>query len=305
MSFESTMRWLVVGGIVLVVALFVWTAVGQESPPVKGDLAPATSAPADQGKATEAAPTTTPVGATSAQPGPGISAESPEATKPSSPNDAPTFKSWKDKVSYAFGVDLARDLKRQRNDLNIDLLMKAMGDALSDKPLLLSNDEVTATVKRVEQEQKDDFEHAKAMLSEKNRKAGEAFFAENARKEGVVTLPSGLQYKILKKGEGKVPTVRDAVVCKYKGTLLDGTEFDSSEKRGGQVTVPVKGLLAGWTQALQMMPVGSKWQLFIPPQLAYGDKIVHGLAPNTSVIFDVELVSIEEKSQTAQAVSAK
>jgi FKBP-type peptidyl-prolyl cis-trans isomerase FklB len=213
------------------------------------------------------------------------------------PADAPVVNNRKDKISYAFGVDLARDLKRQKQDLNVDLLMRALTDALADKPLVMTDEQVTATLKQVEAEQKQDFEHAKRMISEKNKKAGEAFFAENAKKEGVVTLPSGLQYKVLKKGDGKVPTLDDRVVCKYKGALLDGTEFDNSDKRGGQVTVPLKGLMSGWTQALQMMPVGSKWQLFIPPQLAYGDKIMYGLGPNTTLIFEVELVSIEDKPQ--------
>lgn len=213
----------------------------------------------------------------------------------------PTIQDRKDKISYAFGMDLARDLKRQKQDLNVDLLMKGLKDALADKPLLMTDDEVTATLKQLEAEQKQDYEHARMMIAQKNRTAGEAFFSENAKKEGVVTLPSGLQYKILKKGDGKTPTLDDKVVCEYKATRLDGTEFDSTEKRGHAVTLPVKGIMAGWTQALQMMPVGSKWQLFIPPQLAYGEKIVNGIGPNAMLIFELEVVSIEDKQQTASA----
>jgi FKBP-type peptidyl-prolyl cis-trans isomerase len=215
--------------------------------------------------------------------------------------EAAVFQSRKDRISYAFGMDLARDLKQQKNDLNVDLLMQALRDALADKPLLMTDDEVTATLKQLEAEQKQDYEHARKMIAEKNRRAGESFFSENAKKEGVVTLPSGLQYKILKKGDGKTPTLDDKVVCQYKATLLDGTEFDSTEKRGHAVTLPVKGIMAGWTQALQMMPVGSKWQLFIPPQLGYGDKIVNGIGPNAMLIFEVELMSIQDKAQTASA----
>lgn len=225
----------------------------------------------------------------------------PAATAAQSQSDDPVIQNRKDKISYAFGVDLARDLKRQKNDLNVDLLMRAMADALADKPLVMTDDDVTATLKQVEADEKQDFEHAKMMIGEKNRRAGEAFFSENAKKEGVVTLPSGLQYKILKKGEGRAPTPDDKVVCQYKGTLLDGTEFDSTEKRGHAVTLPVKGIMAGWTQALQMMPAGSKWQLFIPPQLAYGEKIVHGIGPNATLVFEVEVMSIEDKTQTASA----
>jgi FKBP-type peptidyl-prolyl cis-trans isomerase FklB len=213
----------------------------------------------------------------------------------------PTIQDRKDKISYAFGMDLARDLKRQKNDLNVDLLMKALKDALADKPLLMTDDEVTATLKQLEAEQKQDYEHARLMIAQKNKTAGEAFFSENAKKEGVVTLPSGLQYKILKKGDGKTPILDDKVLCQYKATLLDGTEFDSTEKRGHAVTLPVKGIMAGWTQALQMMPVGSKWQLFIPPQLAYGEKIVNGIGPNAMLIFELEVISIEDKQQTASA----
>jgi FKBP-type peptidyl-prolyl cis-trans isomerase len=180
-------------------------------------------------------------------------------------------------------------------------LMKALKDALADKPLLMTDDEVTATLKQLEAEQKQDYEHARMTIAQKNKTAGEAFFSENAKKEGVVTLPSGLQYKILKKGDGKTPILDDKVLCQYKATLLDGTEFDSTEKRGHAVTLPVKGIMAGWTQALQMMPVGSKWQLFIPPQLAYGEKIVNGIGPNAMLIFELEVVSIEDKQQTASA----
>jgi FKBP-type peptidyl-prolyl cis-trans isomerase FklB len=227
----------------------------------------------------------------------------PEATVTSnSRQDAPTILSRKDKVSYAFGVDLARDLKRQKEDLNVDLLIRALTDALADKNLIMTDEEVTATLKTVEAEQKHDFEHAKMMIAEKNRKAVEAFVAENVKKEGVVTLPSGLQYKILKQGDGKMPTADDHVVCHYRGTLVDGTEFDSSYKRNQPATLPVKGVMAGWTQALQMMPVGSKWQIFIPPQLAYGERVVSGIGPNAMLIFEVELLSIQDRPQTASAV---
>ncbi len=139
------------------------------------------------------------------------------------------------------------------------------------------------------------------MLSGKNKEAGDAFFAENLKKEGVVTLPSGLQYKILRQGDGKKPTLEDVVVCNYRGTLLDGTEFDSSYKRNEPATMPVKGLIKGWSEALQLMSVGSKWQLFIPPQLAYGERVVGGIAPNAMLVFEVELISIQDKPQTASA----
>jgi FKBP-type peptidyl-prolyl cis-trans isomerase len=136
---------------------------------------------------------------------------------------------------------------------------------------------------------------------EKNKKAGEAFLAANKEKPGVVTLPSGLQYKILQPGSGPKPTASDSVVCNYRGTLVDGTEFDSSFKRGQPATFPVGQVIKGWTEALQLMPVGSKWELFIPSDLAYGERGTNGgpIGPNETLIFEVELVSIQAKSQPA------
>jgi FKBP-type peptidyl-prolyl cis-trans isomerase len=213
----------------------------------------------------------------------------------------PAFQNWKDKLSYAIGADLARGLRSQRVDVNVDVLVGALRDALAGKKLVMTQEEVTATLKRFENEQKQDYEHAKAMLSGKNKEAGDAFFAENLKKEGVVTLPSGLQYKILKQGHGKKPALEDVVVCNYRGTLLDGTEFDSSYKRNQPATIPVKKLIKGWSEALQLMSAGSKWRLFIPPQLAYGERVVAGIAPNATLVFEVELISIQDKPQTASA----
>jgi FKBP-type peptidyl-prolyl cis-trans isomerase FklB len=187
------------------------------------------------------------------------------------------------------------------NSLNVDLLMRALTDALAGNKLIMTDEEVAAMVKTFEAEQKQGLQHARMMLSERNRREGEAFFAENAKKDGVVTLPSGLQYKILKKGDGKTPTLEDVVLCNYSGKLLDGTEIDSSYKRNEPTSVPVKGLIPGWMQALQLMPVGSKWQLFVPPQLAYGDKAGGPVPPYTTLIFEVELLSIQDKPQAATA----
>jgi FKBP-type peptidyl-prolyl cis-trans isomerase len=211
------------------------------------------------------------------------------------------FQSQTDKLSYAFGINLARDLQRQKNSLNVDLLIRALTDALAGNKLIMTEEEVATMVKTFEVEQKQGLQHARIMLSERNKREGEAFFAENAKKEGVVTLPSGLQYKILKKGDGKIPTLEDVVLCNYTGKLLDATEIDSSYKRKEPTALPVKGVIPGWTQALQLMPVGSKWQMFIPPQLAYGDNATAAFGPNATLIFEVELLSIQEKAQTASA----
>jgi FKBP-type peptidyl-prolyl cis-trans isomerase FklB len=282
-TLKFAMRWMMT----IVLASLVGTAVGQQASPANNGQ----PTPSGKPQAEAAAPSKT---------DPEAANPKPEAATTSPPAE-PTIQSRKDKISYAFGVDLGRDLRNQKNDLNVDLLLRALKDSLAEKPLLMTDDEVTATLKQLEAEQKQDYDHARKMIAEKNRRAGEAFFSDNAKKEGVVTLPSGLQYKILKKGDGKTPTLDDKVVCEYKGTVLDGTEFDSSEKRGHAVTLPVKGIMPGWTQALQMMPAGSKWQLYIPPQLAYGEKIVNGIGPNAMLIFEVEVVSIEDKPQTAAA----
>ncbi len=230
----------------------------------------------------------------------------PEAATPGkSQSGEPVIQSRKDKISYAFGVDMARDLQRQKDSLNVDLLMRALTDALAGKKLIMTDEEVAATVKTFEAEQKQDLRHAAIMVSERNRREGEAFFAENAKKEGVITLPSGLQYKMLKKGDGKIPMLDDVVLCNYTGKLLDGTEIDSSYKRKEPTAVPVKGVIAGWTQALQLMPVGSKWEMYIPPQLAYGDKGSAVFGPDATLIFEVELVSIQDKPQTIGALQGK
>jgi FKBP-type peptidyl-prolyl cis-trans isomerase FklB len=268
MNTQKTTRWIVALGIVLLVG----AAAAQEAPTGNKPQEKVAEAKA----ATEGGPTD------------------------KTAQETLTIQSRKDRLSYAFGVDLARDLKRQRNDLNVDMVVTALTDALADKKLLMTDEEVATTLKTFDQERKQDFEHAKSMLAQKNKKAGQEFFAKNLRREGIVTLPSGLQYKVLKQGDGKTPTLDDKVVCNYRGTLLDGKEFDSSYKTNQPATVPVKGLIKGWSEALQLMPVGSKWQLFIPPQLAYGERVVGGIAPNAMLIFEVELISIVDKAQNVQ-----
>ena len=271
MNLRIRIRWTMAGA--LGMALLVGTAAAQQAPTVdkNQDKAP-------ESKAEQAAPDN------------------------KAPQEDPTLQNWKDKLSYAVGADVARGLKLQRVDVNLDLLVRALRDGLAGNKLVMTQEDVTATLKRFEDEQKQDFEHAKAMIAAKNERAVEGFVAENAKKEGVVTLPSGLQYKVLKQGDGKIPTLDDHVVCNYRGTLIDGTEFDSSYRRNQPATLPIKGVIAGWTQALQLMPVGSKWQIFIPPQLAYGEKMVGGIGPNAMLIFEVELISIQDKPQTVSAV---
>jgi FKBP-type peptidyl-prolyl cis-trans isomerase FklB len=233
--------------------------------------------------------------------GPGKPAGGAEArvATPAKGAGDPSIQSRKDKLSYAFGVDMARTIQRQKDGLNVELLKKALLDTLASNKLIMTDEEVAATLKTFETELKQDFQHAKAMVAAKNRKQSESFFAENAKKQGVVTLPTGLQYKVLRKGDGKPPTLDDVVVCSYRGTLLDGTEIDSSYKRKEPTALPVKGVIPGFSQALQLMPVGSKWQLFIPPQLAYGERAMPKFGPNSTLVFDVELLSTKDKAAVA------
>jgi FKBP-type peptidyl-prolyl cis-trans isomerase FklB len=222
------------------------------------------------------------------------------ATPAKSAEAAPAFKSRKDKFSYALGMNvgsgLGQNLKRQNVEFDPSLVADGLKASLSGGKTLLTTEEAQAVLKEVGTEvQKEQMAKMKD-AAEKNKSDGEAFLSANKDKEGVVTLPSGLQYKILTEGSGPKPAASDTVVCNYRGTLLDGKEFDSSYKRGQPATFPVGGVIKGWTEALQLMPVGSKWQLFIPSALAYGEQGAgNDIQPNSTLIFEVELVSIQEK----------
>jgi FKBP-type peptidyl-prolyl cis-trans isomerase FklB len=181
-------------------------------------------------------------------------------------------------------------------DVDPTVFGQGLNDALSGGKTLLTEAEVRTIITALQTEMKVKLDAAQAQAAAKNKKDGEAFLAANKVKEGIVTLPSGLQYKILKAGTGRKPTLDDTVVCHYRGTLIDGTEFDSSYKRNQPATFPVKGVIKGWTEALQLMPAGSKWQLFIPSNLAYAERGAPAvIGPNAALIFEVELISIQDK----------
>jgi FKBP-type peptidyl-prolyl cis-trans isomerase FklB len=206
------------------------------------------------------------------------------------------FTNQKEKRSYALGMDLGQQLRRLAIDVDPTVFARGMRDALSGQKMLMTEDEARAVVAELQDEQRAKMIEARNAEAEENKKKGEAFLAENKKKEGVVTLPSGLQYKVLKAGEGKKPALTDTVVCNYRGTLIDGTEFDSSYSRNQPATFPVAGVIRGWTEALQMMPVGSKWQLFIPASLAYGENGAGAqIGPNATLVFEVELIEIKSK----------
>jgi len=209
------------------------------------------------------------------------------------------FTSQKDRLSYAIGMNIADTLRSRKLDLNPDAVAQGLKDALSGGKTQISEPEADSLVMLLQSEMKarkdaeQQFDGQQA-TAEANKKEGDAFLAANKTKEGVVTLPSGLQYKILKQGDGAKPTTADTVVCNYRGTLINGTEFDSSYKRGQPLTFPIRGVIKGWTEALQSMPVGSKWQLFIPPDLAYGPRGAGNLiGTNATLIFEVDLISIK------------
>ena len=207
---------------------------------------------------------------------------------------AVTLTTEQDKISYAIGMNMAKTLKRQSLDVEPDVVAKGLKDVLTGSKPLLSDDEAMATLTTLQNDMRAKQQEKAQQLGASNKKEGDDFLAANKSKEGVVTLPSGLQYKILKEGSGPKPSASDSVVCNYRGTLINGTEFDSSYKRGEPLTFRVSGVIKGWTEALQLMPVGSKWQLFIPSDLAYGQRGAGAdIGPNATLIFEVELLSIQ------------
>jgi len=209
---------------------------------------------------------------------------------------AMTLDTPRAKASYAVGLNIGKSLRRDAVDIDPATFEQGLKDGLAGGKALLTDDEMKTTMTAVQADLRKRQEAEMAQAGEVNKKEGDVFLAANKTKEGVVTLPSGLQYKILKEGTGAKPTASDAVVCNYKGTLIDGKEFDSSYKRGQPATFPVGQVIKGWTEALQIMPVGSKWQLFIPSELAYGPRGPSpDIGPNATLIFEVELLSIQGK----------
>jgi FKBP-type peptidyl-prolyl cis-trans isomerase FklB len=208
--------------------------------------------------------------------------------------EKPDLKDPKQRASYSIGADIGANFKRQ--DLDIDPKAMALGiaDAFAGKPQL-TDAEMKQTLDAFRKELMGKMEAKQKVDGEKNIKAGEAFLAANAKKDGVKVLPSGLQYKVIKSGTGKSPKATDTVKVHYHGTLIDGTVFDSSVERGEPATFPVNGVIPGWVEGLQLMKEGDKWQFVIPAKLAYGERSPGGkITANSVLIFDVELLSIEK-----------
>lgn len=201
------------------------------------------------------------------------------------------LKSEKEKLSYIVGMDIGKNLRTQLFDVDPAILTRGIKDGLSGKKSVLTDQEVRDTLTAFQK----DMIAKRQVLAEKNRKEGEAFLVENKKKKNVTTLPSGLQYKVIKAGTGKKPKPTDTVTVNYRGTLIDGTEFDSSYRRGQPITFPLNGVIPGWTEALGLMQEGAKWQIFVPSNLAYGEKGSDQIGPNATLIFEVELISVQEK----------
>ena len=243
-----------------------------------------------------------------------------KAVKPAKPvaTDAPPARKSKNEVSYAVGMNLAKALEEQSQEVDVVSLTEGVKDTLSGGKTRMTEEQVLAALEGLQIDQRilEEGLNRKA-LAEKNKREGEAFLAANKAKEGVVTLPSGLQYKIIKAGQGKKPTADDSVMCQYRGTFIDGTEFDNSYKRKAAISLPVKAVIKGWTEALQLMPVGSRWQLFVPSDLAYGVRGAGGgggkraggprpqtVGPNATLVFEVELLSVKEPGSQPPASNA-
>jgi len=237
---------------------------------------------------------------------PPVPSEAKPQNPPAAPDQPPSpFKDQKEKVSYALGLSLGGNLKRQLVDVDPDVMLRGLKDGLDGGKALMTDDEVRVTIMQMQSELKAKLEEKAKLAAVTNKKEGDTFLEANKSKEGVVALPSGLQYKILTQGTGPTPMAADTVSCNYRGTLLDGTEFDSSYKRGQPASFRVSGVIKGWTEALQLMPVGSKWQLFIPASLAYGERGQGPIPPNAMLIFEVELISIQGKPEPGQPATPK
>lgn len=207
---------------------------------------------------------------------------------------APALTTEKEKLSYAMGMDLGVQLKSRSVEIDPALFGRGLADALSGGKTLLTEDEAKAVISELQRTMAVKQAAAAKLAGESNRAEAEAFLAANKARPDVVTLPSGLQYRILTAGAGKTPTLADTVVCQYRCSLVSGKEVDSSYKRGQPVTLAVKGAIKGWTEALQLMPAGSKWQLFVPPDLAYGPRGGGGdIGPNAALVFEIELLAIQ------------
>jgi FKBP-type peptidyl-prolyl cis-trans isomerase FklB len=247
---------------------------------VRAQQAPAKTPAAPPAKAPAAAPGQAPAGKAPAAP---------------APAPASAFKTQKEKLSYAIGMEMGKGVKSQGLDVDPTIMIQGLNDGISGGKSQMSEEELRQVISSLQQEIRQKQMQAQQAAAAENKTKGDAFLAENGKKEGVVVLPDGLQYKILTAGQGKKPAESDTVLCNYKGTFLDGSEFDSSAQAGKPVPFEVKNVIPGFKEVLQLMPVGSKWQVVVPSNLAYGERGAGGvIGPNATLIFEIELVSIQD-----------
>ena len=217
----------------------------------------------------------------------------------SAENQATQLKDKREKLGYSVGIDIGKSVNKQKIDLEPNAFFAGFKDGTANKTSLMSEDEIRQTLLSLQTELVERQKAENKIIADKNLIEGEKFLAENKKRKGVVTLPSGLEYRIIKQGSGDSPKPTDVVVVNYRGKLINGTEFDSSYTRGEPVKLTVNGVIPGWTEALQLMKPGAKWELFIPAKLAYGE---HGagqiIGPNSTLIFDVDLLSVEKPNTT-------
>jgi len=206
-----------------------------------------------------------------------------------------SFNNNQEKISYIIGRDMAANFKKQGIDVNPEYLLKGLQEAIAGTQSNLTQEEVHQAMTELQQLMQSRQGNSHSREADINQQEGEAFLAENKNRAGVVTLPSGLQYQVLQEGTGATPNRNDKVTTHYHGTLIDGTVFDSSYERGQPATFPVSGVIAGWTEALMQMKEGAKWRLFLPADLAYGSQGAgDDIGPNSTLIFDVELLSVNK-----------
>ena len=247
----------------------------------------------ESGTNSPAAPAVTPSAAVTpsvptAQDKPGM----PAVPEPQGGTNAPAFTSLKDKASYAFGLQFGLDNQRT-NDLNLNLFMQGISDTAKGHSPRLNEADARDAFIAYQKVMKEKAQSATSVAFETNKKIGEAFLEANAKRDGVVVLPSGLQYKIMKKGTGKKPAKTDQVIAHYIGTLIDGKTFDSSRDRGEPLTMPLNRVIPGWTEGITMMPVGSRFMLYIPQELAYRNQARGLITPGSTLVFDIELIGIK------------
>jgi FKBP-type peptidyl-prolyl cis-trans isomerase FklB len=210
-------------------------------------------------------------------------------------SDQPELASENDRINYSLGYQVGGDLKRQQVEVDGDILLRGIHDAMNDAAPLLGEEDMHETLIQLKRKVVALQAEERAAAQQKNLQAGAAFLAENAKQDGVVSLPSGLQYRVLEPGSGKQPAATDTVTVHYRGTLVDGTEFDSSYSRNKPATFRADRVIPGWREALQLMQEGAKWELFIPAKLGYGERGAGKIQPNSALIFEVQLLEVKEQ----------